>query len=106
MRQAKMGDRVRIEYARLRTRNAVLYRAKVPKVLDFTVGSSEIVSSVSKGVLGMAAGDSKRVTLEPNESYSDRQLLRSTRPLSDNRMKLEVRLLTIDNAPDVKVGKK
>jgi hypothetical protein len=36
-----------------------------PKVLEFTVGSGDIIPSVSLGVVGMVQGDRKRLAFQP-----------------------------------------
>lgn len=106
MSHARLGDRVRIQYTRLRRRNAILFRARSPHVLEFTVGSEEIVSSISNGVLGMALGERKRLKLLPTETYEDTLLVHGDRPLLDKRVRLEVRLLTIDSSSDANRSKK
>ena len=68
MQEAQLGDRVRIQYSRLRKHVAKNAEPRAPKVLEFTVGSIDIIPSVSLGVVGMAPGDRKQFTLEPQES--------------------------------------
>ena len=96
MSHVRLGDRVRIQYAQLRTRKKVLYRARVPSVLEFTVGDEAVVSSISYGVLGMIKGERKQLILPVEETFVDSSLASGARPLSAKRVKLEVRLLAID----------
>ncbi len=73
MHQAKMGDRVRVEYVRVRieTNGNGKALAKEPalKAVEFTVGGPEVLPGLSLGVIGMAAGDNKRLHLQPSEAF-------------------------------------
>lgn len=100
MSHVRLGDRVRIQYTQLRTRKKVWYRARVPKVLDFTAGDDAVISSISYGVLGMIPGERKRVTPSAEESFQDASLMKGSRPLSMKRFKLEVRLLEVESSSD------
>ena len=71
MHAAKLGDRVRIEYTRVPKTGAMVTNPRPPKELEFTVGSSEIIPSVSLGVVGMAQGDRKRLAFQP-ETENDK----------------------------------
>ncbi len=77
MDRAKTGDHVRVQYFAPPKRGAT---AKRPgrTVLEFTVGSGEVIPGISLGVVGMAAGDKKRLVLRPEEGYGvvRRQLIR------------------------------
>jgi FKBP-type peptidyl-prolyl cis-trans isomerase 2 len=68
MHHAQLGDRVRIQYSRLRKHVDPSAKPRAPKELEFTVGSSDIIPSVSLGVVGMAPGDRKQLTLQPQET--------------------------------------
>jgi peptidylprolyl isomerase len=39
--------------------------------LEFTAGSPEVIVGVSNGVLGMAVGESKTITVTPEDGYGD-----------------------------------
>jgi hypothetical protein len=65
MHEAKLGDRVRIEYSRVPRPGAMTVNPRPPKVLEFTVGTGDIIPSVSLGVVGMVQGDRKRLTFQP-----------------------------------------
>ena len=69
MHIAKLGDRVRIQYSRVPTNGAGTDKPRAPRTLEFTVGSAKLLASVSLGVVGMAPGDRKRLSLQPNEAY-------------------------------------
>lgn len=65
MHEAKLGDRVRIEYSRVPKPGAMVANPRPSKVLEFTVGSGDIIPSVSLGVVGMVQGDRKRLAFQP-----------------------------------------
>ena len=69
MHTANLGDRVRIQYVRLPEFNASTNKVRAPKACEFTVGGREVFRSLSLGVVGMAPGDQKQLTLQPEEAY-------------------------------------
>jgi FKBP-type peptidyl-prolyl cis-trans isomerase 2 len=69
MHQAKLGDRVRIQYSRVRECGAPLSKGQSPLTCEFIVGGKEVFPSLSLGVVGMAPGDKKQLTLQPQEAY-------------------------------------
>jgi FKBP-type peptidyl-prolyl cis-trans isomerase 2 len=69
MNRAKLGDRVRVQYLGLREDGSATQRTPRRKVLEFTVGSKEVIRGVSFGVVGMAMGEQKRLTLQPVDAY-------------------------------------
>jgi FKBP-type peptidyl-prolyl cis-trans isomerase 2 len=71
MHQAHVGDRVRVEYVRVRTSNSEATKTRVPrpKLLEFTVGGPEVMPGLSRGVTGMSAGDNKRLHLQPSDAF-------------------------------------
>lgn len=69
MLPAKLGDRVRVEYTRVRKQNPAANKPPSPKVLEFTVGTHDVMSGLSLGVVGMAQGDQKRFHLQPSDAF-------------------------------------
>jgi peptidylprolyl isomerase len=69
MKKAKLGDRVRVQYLGLREDGVAVERCRGRKVLEFTVGGNEVIPGISFGVLGMAEGEQKRLTLQPKDAY-------------------------------------
>lgn len=65
MEVAKAGDRVQVR----------CFLPQVPgknrrgKLLEFTVGSDEVIPGISLGVVGMAEGEQKHLTLRPQDAY-------------------------------------
>ncbi len=68
MHEAQLGDRVRIQYSRVPKSGATPSKPPAQKVLEFTVGSCDIIPSVSLGVVGMAPGDRKRFAFLPQDA--------------------------------------
>src|SRR5947207_8659424 len=76
--RAKHGDRVRVQYVRLLKDGTATQMAPGRQVLEFFVGSKAVIRGISLGVVGMAHGEEKRLTLEPKDAYGAvrRQLIR------------------------------
>lgn len=68
---AERGDRVRLQYRRLFDNRAAVGTPHYRKVMEFTVGGPEVISGISLGVVGMAKGDRKRLTLQPQDAFGD-----------------------------------
>ena len=69
MSRAKLGDRVRVQYLGLREDGSAIRHSRGRQVLEFTVGSKEVMPGISLGVVGMAEGEQKRLTLQPKDAY-------------------------------------
>jgi len=94
MHEAKLGDRVRIEYSRVPKPGAMVVNPRAPKALEFTVGSSDIIPSVSLGVVGMAQGDRKRLAFRPEtENGIVPEGLGKQTPLQRSRKRYSLRVL-------------
>lgn len=77
MDRAKTGDHVRVQYFAPPKRGQTAGRPG-RTVLDFTVGSGEVIPGISLGVVGMAEGEKKRLVLQPQDAYGvvRRQLIK------------------------------
>ncbi|HJS08254.1 MAG TPA: FKBP-type peptidyl-prolyl cis-trans isomerase [Pirellulales bacterium] len=73
MNMAKLGDRVRVQYSRVRSGENGSGKPAVLKVVEFTVGSPDVMPGLSIGVIGMAPGEQKRLTLQPAEAFGEFQ---------------------------------
>ena len=60
---------MRIQYSRVPERGAPIAKTRPPMTCEFTVGGKEVVAGLSSGVIGMAPGDKKQLTLQPQEAY-------------------------------------
>lgn len=73
MHTAQLGDRVRIHYASVRKTVPPPDRPLGHRELEFTVGTGGMIPTISLGVVGMAQGEHKRFTLQPDEVKSAAQ---------------------------------
>jgi len=69
MTQAKPGDTVRIHYTGTLEDGSVFDSSEGRDPLEFTLGSGQIIPGLDKALPGMAAGDKKTVTIQPDEAY-------------------------------------
>lgn len=68
MNKAKIGDFVRVQYFAHSKTHTSAHRPAA-KLLEFTVGSGEVIPGISLGVVGMAEGETRRLTLQPQDGY-------------------------------------
>jgi peptidylprolyl isomerase len=78
MHKAQLGDRVGVQYFRISEQGVANGKRPGRKKCEFTVGGSEVIPTLSLGVVGMTPGDRKRLTLQPKEAYGNvrRRLIR------------------------------
>jgi FKBP-type peptidyl-prolyl cis-trans isomerase 2 len=69
---AKAGDKLRIHYTGRLDDGTVFDQSEGRDPLEFTAGSGEIIPGLDRGVIGMAIGESREVTVPPEEGYGDR----------------------------------
>ena len=67
--RAKFGDRVQIKYVSQLSDDTSTAVSQERRVLEFEVGSEQVIVGINRGVVGMAEGDRKRLTLVPQEAY-------------------------------------
>jgi FKBP-type peptidyl-prolyl cis-trans isomerase SlyD len=63
------GSSVKIEYTLKDDKGAVLDTNAGKDALAFTQGSQQIIPGLDKALLGMKAGDTKKVTVKPEDAY-------------------------------------
>jgi len=63
------GSSVTIEYTLKDDKGAVLDTNAGKEALAFTQGAQQIIPGLDKALLGMKAGESKQVTVKPDEAY-------------------------------------
>lgn len=68
MNRAKAGDQVRVQYFAPPKDGATANRPG-RTVLEFKVGSGEVIPGISLGVVGMAVGERKQLELKPEVAY-------------------------------------
>ena len=69
MTQAKAGDTVRVHYTGTLADGSEFDTSKGRDPLEFTIGGGRVIAGFEKAALGMAAGESKTVTIPAEEAY-------------------------------------
>ena len=72
MSLAKNGDTVTVHFTGKLEDGKVFDTSKDGKPLEFTIGSDTMMPGFEKGVLGMQVGDTKTITVEPQDGYGKR----------------------------------
>ena len=72
MSQAKSGDTVRIHYTGTLDDGTEFDSSKGRDPLEFAVGSGQVIPGFDNAVEGMAVGENKSVTIEPDQAYGAR----------------------------------
>lgn len=67
--QANYGDLVKVDYT-VKLQDGTVFDTSIGKTpLEFTLGSDKIISGFTKAVLGMRVGETKTVTIPPDDAY-------------------------------------
>ncbi len=69
MIKAKSGDNVKTHYKGKLLDGTVFDSSEGREPLCFEIGSGSLIPGFEKGVIGMAAGDSKTITIPPEDAY-------------------------------------
>ncbi|BEQ14466.1 FKBP-type peptidyl-prolyl cis-trans isomerase [Desulfoferula mesophila] len=73
MAQISAGDKVRMHYTVKLEDGTVVDSSEGKDPLEFEAGSNQLIPGVSNAVIGMAVGDSKTVTVPPDQGYGPHQ---------------------------------
>lgn len=73
MSNAVSGDRVKIHYTGRLEDGTEFDSSAGRDPLEFELGSGQVIAGFDKAVEGMAVGDSKSVTIPPEDAYGPRQ---------------------------------
>ena len=98
MKKAKSGDMVKIHYIGKTEDESVVGSSKGRNPIEFEIGAGNVISGLENGVIGMAVGDKKSITVPPEDAFGHvREELFSTikkmifrkryNPLSDSACK-------------------
>ena len=81
MRRVQQGDQVILEYDGTLTDGKAVDSSTDSGPLEFEVGSGNVFPGFEKGILDMAAGETKTITLSPEEAYGlqDEKLLHTVK---------------------------
>ncbi|MEE9441622.1 MAG: peptidylprolyl isomerase [candidate division Zixibacteria bacterium] len=66
---AKDGDTVKVHYVGTLDDGSEFDSSRGRDPLEFTIGKPGIIEGFSNGVLGMTVGETKKITLPPEEAY-------------------------------------
>ncbi len=69
MSQAKDGDTVKVHYTGKLENGTVFDTSTDRQPLELTLGSGKIIPGFEKGITGMGVGDTKTITVLPEEAY-------------------------------------
>lgn len=70
----KNGDTIKVEYVGTLEDGTVFDASeKHGKLLEFKVGSGEIIKGFDDAVIGMKADEEKTITLQPKDAYGERR---------------------------------
>lgn len=72
MTQAKTGDTVRIHYAGTLDDGTQFDSSDGRDPLEFALGGGQVIPGFDTAVDGMAVGENKSVTIQPEEAYGER----------------------------------
>lgn len=72
MSQAKTGDTVKIHYTGTLDDGTEFDSSSGREPFEFTLGGGQVIAGFDSAVDGMAAGDSKTVTIPAGEAYGER----------------------------------
>jgi len=72
MATAKAGDSVKVHYTGTLDDGTIFDSSVGGDPLGFTLGSGEVIEGFEKAVLGMTVGESRTVTIAPEQAYGPR----------------------------------
>lgn len=73
MQTAQKGDQVQIRYTTSSKEGGVIETSNGRNPFEFEVDSPDVISGISRSIVGMKVGERKRVTLLPDETFSHRE---------------------------------
>ena len=73
MRQATTGDTVRVHYTGTLADGTEFDSSMAREPIELTLGGGQVIPGFESALMGMAEGDSKSVTLEPDDAYGPHQ---------------------------------
>jgi peptidylprolyl isomerase len=73
MTTAENGKTVKVHYTGKLENGEVFDSSKGRDPLEFTMGSGQMIPGFEKGVDGMSVGDTKEISVSPEEGYGERR---------------------------------
>ena len=71
--QAKNGDKVKVHYTGTLEDGTTFDSSQGRDPLEFTIGSGGMIPGFNNGVIGMAVGETKTITLSADDAYGPRR---------------------------------
>ena len=72
MSTAKMGDTVKVHYTGTLHDESVFDSSRERAPMEFTIGEGNIIEGFEKGVVGMTVGETRTLSIPPEEGYGSR----------------------------------
>ncbi len=72
MSRAKAGDVVRVHFTGTLDNGDVFASTKDGEPLEFTIGGGSTFQKFEEDIIGMKAGDTKKITVEPDDGFGQR----------------------------------
>ena len=72
MTKAVRGDLVRIHYTTRSGDDCVLETSAMREPLEFVAGGNDVIAGISSAVIGMEAGEKKRIRVPPEQAFGFR----------------------------------
>ena len=69
MSQAQDGSKVKVHYTGKLDDGTVFDSSKDRDPFEFTIGTGSVIPGFEKGVVGMETGETKTITIPPDEAY-------------------------------------
>ena len=69
MSQAKENDKVKVHYTGKLDDGTVFDSSRNREPFEFTIGAGQVIPGFEQGIVGMAKGETKTVTLQPEDAY-------------------------------------
>ncbi len=73
MSQAKSGDAVKVHYTGKLTDGTVFDSSEGREPLAVELGAGQVIPGFEKGLMGMAVGETKTITIDPEEAYGQKR---------------------------------
>ena len=73
MKEAQVGDLVSVHYTGKLANGEVFDSSKDRDPLEFTLGNKKLLGGFEEGVVGMKPGETKSLTLNPEQAFGDRR---------------------------------
>ncbi|RLC22079.1 MAG: peptidylprolyl isomerase [Deltaproteobacteria bacterium] len=73
MSKAKDGDTVKVHYTGQLENGDVFDSSREREPLEFIIGSGNVIPGFENGIIDMEVGDTKRISISPEEGYGERR---------------------------------